>query len=158
MPSQCEAALVPIAIGALAAASPAMASGCAMASNESAVQASSANSSGRRERRWRERRMSDSSIIQRWTDLNVDSERSSSEVVSRGLVNRPRADAHQLGTDFALQPAPNACPVPRVFLVEVLTQISLLARYDDERHQSNRGEQRDQEPGTVDPDRDSNLK
>jgi hypothetical protein len=35
---------------------------------------------------------------------------------------------------FSLQPAPDACLVPRVLLTEARFEIALLARYDDERH------------------------
>ena len=33
---------------------------------------------------------------------------------------------------FSLQPAPDACLVPRVLLTEARFEIALLARYDDE--------------------------
>ena len=59
---------------------------------------------------------------------------------------------------WSLQPTPNACPVPGVLLAEPHAQISLCPGYYDERYQSNRGQQRDQRPGTVDPHRDSKLK
>jgi len=63
-----------------------------------------------------------------------------------------------LGRVFSLQPAPDACLVPLVFGAEARFEVALLARYDDERHNKNRREQRDQEPGVVDPERESSLK
>jgi len=59
---------------------------------------------------------------------------------------------------FSLQPAPDACLVPPVFVAEACFEVALLARYDDERHHGNRWEQRDQDPGVVDRERDSSLK
>ena len=59
---------------------------------------------------------------------------------------------------FSLQPTPNACPVLRVFLTKAVFEIALFARDDHERHQQNRWEQRDQDPGVVEQERDSNLK
>jgi len=48
-----------------------------------------------------------------------------------------------LGRVFSLQPAPDACLVPLVFVAEARFEVALLARYDDERHHKNRWEQRD---------------
>lgn len=57
MPSQCVAELAPVPIGTLTLISPAMASECALGSNENAIHASSAKASSARERRWSERRI-----------------------------------------------------------------------------------------------------
>src|SRR5215469_18266751 len=63
-----------------------------------------------------------------------------------------------VGRVFSLQPAPDACLVPLVFVAEARFEVALLARYDDERHHKTRWEQRDQKPGVVDPERESSLK